>query len=373
MGQKKIKKLFKIQKYAVFIMNMKKISILFAILLISIPFLGCIENDEINLKYQSNEQMTNSVKKGTIQMNFTIRTNNTTKLARLWVPYPVSNAYQEIGDYNINGNYDYSGVFRESESGTMLLYAKWENPETFPHLNLSFHIKRTERIRKNFTITDDDIPVDIEPYLIPTSLGPTDGIVKDIAEDIIEDNDTILTKAIAIYDYLVEHGERDPGLSFCGNGDVCTLLQNLRGKCADFSSVFVALSRSVGVPSREIFGTRMGKEGDITGSYHCHAEFYLPMYGWIPVDPSDVAKLMLNENLDLDDEQIIDERDYYFGKQSDTYVDLSMGRDIILNPEQDGEPLNYFMYPYAEVNGESLDFISQEYLKYVVSFKEDMT
>ena len=352
-------------------MNMEKICIFFAILLLIIPFLGCIENDEINLKYQSNEQITKSVKHGTIQMNFTIRTNNTTELARLWVPYPVSNDYQEINDYHINGNYDYSGVFRESESGTMLLYAKWENPETFPNLNLSFHIERTERIRKNFTITDDDLPVDIESYLIPTSLGPIDGIVKDIAEDIIEDNDTILTKAISIYDYLVEHGERDPGLSFCGNGDVCTLLQNLRGKCADFSSVFVALSRSVGVPSREIFGTRMGKEGDITGSYHCHAEFYLPMYGWIPVDPSDVAKLMLNENLGLDDERIIDARDYYFGKQNDNYIDLSMGRDIILNPEQDGEPLNYFMYPYAEINGESLDFISQEYLKYVVSFKED--
>jgi len=48
-----------------------------------------------------------------------------------------------------------------------------------------------------------------------------------------------------------------------------------------------------------------------------------------------------------------------------------MGRDIILNPKQDNEPLNYFMYPYAEVNGESLDYISQEYLKYIVSFKED--
>jgi hypothetical protein len=28
------------------------------------------------------------------------------------------------------------------------------------------------------------------------------------------------------------------------------------------------------------------------------------------------------------------------------------------------------MYPYAEVNGESLDFISQEYLKYIVTFEE---
>lgn len=365
-------KLFKIQEYVLFRMNMKKLSILCVILLVSLPFLGCIENDEVNLKYQSNEQITKSVKQGTIQMNFTIRTDNTTKLARLWTPYPVSNAYQEIKDYHINGNYDYSGVFRESKSGTIILYAKWENPETFPQLNLSFHIKRTERIRKNFSVDNNDLPVDVEPYLIPTSLGPIDGIVKEIADEIIEDNDTILTKAIAIYDYLIEHGERDPGLSFCGNGDVCTLLQNLHGKCADFSSVFVALSRSVGVPSREIFGTRMSKKGDITGSYHCHSEFYLPMYGWIPVDPSDVAKLMLNENLELDDAQIIEVRDYYFGMQSDTYVDLSMGRDIILNPKQDGEPLNYFMYPYVEVDGESLDFISQEYLKYIVSFKEDI-
>ncbi len=352
-------------------MNLKKISFLCVIILISLSFLGCIENDDVNLKYQSNEKITKSIKQGTIQMNFTIRTNNSTELSRLWVPYPVSNYYQEIKDYDINGNYDYCGVYRESKFGNMILYADWKNPETFPQLNLSFHIKRTERIRKDFTATNNEIPVDIEQYLIPTSLGPVDGIVKEIADEIIEDNDTILSKAIAIYDYLIEHGERDPNLTFCGTGDVCTLLQNLQGKCADFSSVFVALSRSVGVPSREIFGTRMSKNGDITGSYHCHSEFYLPDYGWIPVDPSDVAKLMLNENLEIDDKQTIEARDYYFGIQSETYIDLSMGRDVILNPAQDNEPLNYFMYPYAEVNGESLDYISQEYLKYIVSFKED--
>ncbi|MCK5030223.1 MAG: hypothetical protein KAR64_02035, partial [Thermoplasmatales archaeon] len=89
-------KLFKIKEYVLFRMNMKKLSILCVILLVFLPFLGCIENDEVNLKYQSNEQITKSVKQGTIQMNFTIRTDNTTELARLWAPYPVSNAYQEI-------------------------------------------------------------------------------------------------------------------------------------------------------------------------------------------------------------------------------------------------------------------------------------
>jgi len=352
-------------------MERKIISVMLTILLSSLIFSGCVQQNTNTVKYQSFEQFIPDSKQGMISMNFTIRTDNSTEIARLWVPYPVSNDYQQISNYQIKGNFDYQGVFRHAPSGTMILYADWHNSDKYPNLNLTFHIKREERIRKNFTITDNDVPIVIKKYLEPTSLGPTDGLVKQIAEEVIENNKSILKKAIAIYDYLIEHGQRDPDLSFCGNGDVCTLLADLNGKCADFSSVFVALSRSVGIPAREIFGTRMSKDGDITGSYHCHAEFYLPNYGWIPVDPSDVAKLMLNENLDLSDPEIIAARDYYFGIQSETYVDLSMGRDILLSPEQEEGPLNYFMYPYAEVNGKSLDFISQESLRYTIKFWED--
>ncbi len=352
-------------------MNKKLFSIFTGILFISVVFLGCIENTQFNIKYASMENFIPKEKQGKMIFNVTIRTNEKTETARLWIPYPVSNEYQKITNYSIEGNYDYTGIFRESNFGNIILYAEWKNPEFFPKLNLSFDIIRGQRIRKNFSIKNDFIPIDVEKYLLPTELGPTDGEVKKIADDITKENKTLLEKAIAIYDYLIEYGERDGNLTFCGDGDVCKLLKNLRGKCADFSSVFVALTRSVGVPSREIFGTRISKNGDITGAYHCHAEFYLPDYGWIPVDPSDVAKIMLNENMDLDDEKIKKARDYYFGNQSETYVDLSTGRDIILNPPQEGGPLNYFMYPYAEINGESIDFVSQESLKYIVSFIEN--
>ena len=27
------------------------------------------------------------------------------------------------------------------------------------------------------------------------------------------------------------------------------------------------------------------------------------------------------------------------------------GRDLVLNPPQQGEPLNYFVFPYAEIDG----------------------
>jgi transglutaminase-like putative cysteine protease len=213
----------------------------------------------------------------------------------------------------------------------------------------------------------------MQEFLKPTNLSPNSGIVKEVADKVAKGKITILSKATAIYDYVVEHGQRDPNLNFCGNGDVCVLLKNLRGKCVDFSSVFVALSRTSGVPAREILGTRISKNGDITGAYHCRAEFYLPNYGWVPVDPSDVAKLMLNENLNINDSKVIEARDYFFGAQTEAYIDLSTGRDVVLNPEQDEGPLNYFMYPYAEVNGLALDFISQEYLKYSVTFNENLT
>ncbi|KYK24451.1 hypothetical protein AYK24_06085 [Thermoplasmatales archaeon SG8-52-4] len=333
---------------------------------------GCIEDQQrpINVKYKSTEQVALKEKEGTMAFNITIRTNETAKTVRLWQPYPVSNDNQKITNVTINGNYNYSGIHREPDNGNMIIYAEWIDPQEFPSLNFSFEIMRREVFLKDFPEEEGAIPIDVKKFLLPNNLGPVDGIVKKYSDEITQGKNTILSKATAIYDYLIEHGERDPNLNFCGDGDVCELLQNLRGKCVDFSSVFTALSRSAGVPAREILGTRIYRDGDITGAYHCRAEFYLPNYGWVPVDPSDVAKLMLNENFEINDTKVIEARDYFFGAQTETYVDFSTGRDIILNPEQDGGPINYFMYPYSEVNGEALDFISQEYLKYTVTFKE---
>jgi transglutaminase-like putative cysteine protease len=348
-------------------------AVVFSILIvISILFVGCIEEEQSNIviKYKSTDEVDLKEKQGKMTFDITIRTNETAESVRLWIPYPVSNDNQKIENVSINGNYKYNGIHREAENGNMILYAEWYNPQDFPRLNFSYDIWRSEVFLKNFSAEEGVLPIDVEKFLVPTILGPTDGIVKENADEITEGLTTILSKSTAIYDYLIENGERDPNLNFCGEGDVCELLQILKGKCVDFSSVFVALSRSSGVSAREILGTRISKNGDITGAYHCRAEFYLPNYGWVPVDPSDVAKLMLNEDLDIDDPKVVEARDYYFGAQTETYVDLSTGRDITLNPEQHAGPLNYFMYPYAEVNGEPLDFISQEYLKYIVTFEE---
>ena len=356
-------------------LNKKFYKILFLTIIVIILYIGCIEEQNYakENKYKSTEKVNLKEKQGKMTFNITIRTNEIAEKVRLWVPYPVSNKNQKIENVTIIGNYDYEGIYREGIYGNMILYAEWNKPESFPNLNLSFDVWRTEVILKNFPDKEVEIPIEMQEFLQPTSLSPNTGIVKEVADKVTSGKITILSKATAIYDYVIEHGLRDPNLNFCGNGNVCVLLKNLRGKCVDFSSVFVALSRTSEVPAREILGIRISKDGDITGAYHCYAEFYLPNYGWVPVDPSDVAKLMLNENLNINNSKVIEERDYFFGSQTETYVDLSTGRDVILNPQQDEGPLNYFMYPYAEVNGKSLDFISQEYLKYIVTFHENLT
>ena len=108
-------------KWALIIMKKKFCSIIIMILFISGFFIGCIENSQVNIKYFSTEDIIPKVKQGKMFFNFTIRTNETSEIVRLWIPYPVSNEYQEITDYLIEGNYDYTSIFSESQYGIIII------------------------------------------------------------------------------------------------------------------------------------------------------------------------------------------------------------------------------------------------------------
>jgi hypothetical protein len=47
-----------------------------------------------------------------------------------------------------------------------------------------------------------------------------------------------------------------------------------------------------------------------------------------------------------------DKHDYFFGAHDVNRVFFTYGRDILLSRDQKSEPLNYFIYPYAEMNGQ---------------------
>lgn len=238
---------------------------------------------------------------------------------------------------------------------------------------MSFDVSRQELKRPDLSGKETAWdPADYALYLRPTSLGPIDGEVKKLADQITRGKKTVLAKAKAIYDWACENTYRNPATRGCGAGNVCKLLLDPGGKCADISSLYVALARAAGVPAREILGLRQGKKAgqDITTWQHCWAEFYLPGHGWLPVDPADVRKMMLVENLSLKDAKTNHYRDYFWGGLDGRRIKLGEGKDLTLNPSQHGAAVNYLMYPFAQIGTTTLDWLDPVTFKYTITYEK---
>lgn len=309
-------------------------------------------------------------REGIVTFKINLNIPDGAKEARLWLPYPLSGEHQRIDDLTIDGNFDDSTIYHDQKSGAIYHYSEWQGVSNRNSLVMSFMVKAEERIIKDLRDTNSPVPNEIMKYLQPNRWIPTDGKIKELADNITRGKKGVLQKSRAVYDWVVENTFRDPNVKGCGLGIVERTLAERGGKCADISSVYVALARAAGVPSREVFGLRLGREAeqDISGGHHCWAEFYLPGTGWVQVDPADVRKMMLVNKLDL--EEAAPYRQYYFGAVDEFRIVLEKsGRGLQLLPPQKGGPLNYFMYPYAEVDGEPLDYLDPKSFNYTVTFK----
>ena len=82
--------------------------------------------------------------------------------------------------------------------------------------------------------------------------------------------------------------------------------KDLGWKCADLNALAVGLARAAGLPARDAYGIRIAESelgypaprrlaGNIAKAQHCRAEVYIGGFGWLPVDPADVRKVVLEE------------------------------------------------------------------------------
>ena len=312
---------------------------------------------------------------GEVVFKVTVDAPSNSDNVRLWIPYPVSGDYQDIEDVKIDGNFDRQNIRADGKTGNLALYAEWDNSSNEQrYVTFSFKASSFERKRGTHSTAEPAIPEYIKPFLKETKFIPTGGEVRKIALKATKGKTTIAEKHKAIYDWVVENTKRDPSVKGCGTGIVEKVLAKRSGKCTDLSSVYVALARAAGVPAREVFGLRLGKkkgESDLTGGHHCWAEYYQPGYGWIETDPADVLKYVYVNKISL--KQADDVRKFYLNSVDSNRIVLGRGgRALNLNPPQNDGPLNYFMYPYAEVNGKSLEWLAaQKKLKYKVTFKRN--
>jgi len=308
--------------------------------------------------------------------------------SRVWIPVPaVDESWQRTAGNSWSGNAAAMRLVHDPKYGAAMFYAEWPESQKAPVVEL------TSRFATRDRAVDLSKPAKAEPmpasdrafYTAATELQPTDGIVGKTAREITRGRISDVDKAKAIYDWIVDNTERNPKTRGCGVGDIKAMLEagNLSGKCADLNALYVGLARSIGLPARDVYGVRVAKSEfgyrslgagtpNITRAQHCRAEVWLAGFGWVPVDPADVRKVVLEERpqpTTLADPIVPAVRRKLFGAWEMNWLAYNRAHDVSL-PGSAGPKVGFLMYPQAETAAGRLDPLEPDSFKYAIGAKE---
>jgi transglutaminase-like putative cysteine protease len=306
---------------------------------------------------------------------------------RAWMPLPsVESEYQKVVDNSWTSN-GAARMARDGKYGAAMVAAEWSPSEKAPVLEVVSTFSTRNRALA-FASPKPELKLDSASarfYTAATEFIQTDGIVRQTAQEIVKGKSGEMEKARAIYDWIVDNTFRDPKTRGCGLGDIKVLLEtgNLGGKCADLNALYVGLARAAGLPARDVYGLRVVKSEfgyrslgagspNVTRAQHCRAEVFLTGFGWVPVDPADVRKVVLEERpspTTLADPLVPAVRSKLFGGWEMNWLAYNEAADVKL-PGSKGAAVPFLMYPQAEVNGQRLDSLDPDSFKYTITARE---
>ncbi|WP_208247911.1 transglutaminase-like domain-containing protein (plasmid) [Rhizobium sp. T1470] len=309
--------------------------------------------------------------------------------ARAWIPLPVLRAgdWNRPGDITWTTNAASARIVRDDAGKDQMLLVEWKGGEPAPVVEMVSRVATRERA------VDLSKPEKAEPlspaertrYLAGSRLVPIDGIIKETSDRIVGTATGEMDKAKLIYDWVVANTYRKAATRGCGSGDIVSMLKSgdLGGKCADINPLYVGLARAAGLPARDVYGLRVApskfgyqslgtKTEIVTKTQHCRAEVYLSEFGWVPVDPADVRKVMLEETeggLGTADPRVVAARQTLFGAWEDNWIAYNDRRDVAL-PGSTGPEIAFLMYPQAEIMSARLDCLDPDAFKYAIRSRE---
>ncbi|HEY8252484.1 MAG TPA: transglutaminase domain-containing protein [Burkholderiales bacterium] len=307
--------------------------------------------------------------------------------SRAWVPLPsIEGDYQKLIGNTWSGNGS-TRVARDGKYGAAMVMSEWSAAEKAPVLEVVSTFS-TQNRAVDFSKRNPAIKLDTASArfsVAPTELIPTDGIVRKTALEITRGKTSELDKARGIYEWIVDNTFRNPKTRGCGVGDIKAMLESgdLSGKCADLNALYVGLARAVNLPARDVYGLRVARSEfgyrslgvgspNVTRAQHCRAEVFLTGYGWVPVDPADVRKVVLEEKAQpttLADPVVPPVRAKLFGAWEMNWLAYNEAHDVKL-PGSTGPAVGFLMYPQAETGSERLDSLDPDNFKYSITARE---
>ncbi|MEE3230800.1 MAG: transglutaminase domain-containing protein [Planctomycetota bacterium] len=257
------------------------------------------------------------------------------KKVDIWIPVPQDDETQKISNLKIKAPGEHK-LTTETVYGNRMVYTSLEAP--FPEeaeVRVSFDVERREvssvsslpAVRAGARLLGGD------------RMAPISEEVQKRASQAAEGKKAIPAVARGLYDRVLSDMAYDKSGKGWGRGDVAHACTIGKGNCSDFHTLFIAMARSRKIPAFFEIGFPIPadrSEGSI-GGYHCWA-WYSDGDTWKPVDISEADKAP-------------EKTEYFFGNICQNRFSMSSGRDLLLEPKQQGGPLNFFIYPYVEVDG----------------------
>lgn len=260
---------------------------------------------------------------------------NINDAARMWLPFPQDDAFQTVEVIDVSAPKHYR-ILDETKHGNKILFFELAPEDSAKTIDIRYRVQRIEKSAYTGQ------PEDLKRYLEPDALVPLDKNFKETAEAIIGNKKGDLVRARALYDHTIDNMRYMKYGTGWGKGDAVYACKIRSGNCSDYHSYFLSLARAAGIPARFAVGTAIPSErndGGIDG-YHCWVEFYAEGK-WYPVDISEADKYSSLST-------------YYFGHHPANRLELSRGRDLVVEPGPRSGPINFLAYPVLEIGGKAI-------------------
>ena len=307
---------------------------------------------------------------------------------KVWVPLAVvENGYQRNIDSTWTVSSGEAKRLTDPLYGAGMLAVEFAKDDAKPLVEITTRLQTQSRNTDWNARGDAKLAqADVKKWTAATDLMPTDGIVLQKALEATKGKTTDIDKVKALFDWTISNTYRNVDTRGCGVGDVKAALEanDFGGKCADINAVFVAMSRAIGIPARDIYGIRIAPSAfgykelgagssNITRAQHCRAEVFLTGYGWVAMDPADVGKVQRVETPEwiknVDHPVVAPVYKTLFGNWEGNWMAYNLAHDVVL-PGARGPKVPFLMYPQAETADGRADPYDPDTFKYSISTKE---
>jgi transglutaminase-like putative cysteine protease len=253
--------------------------------------------------------------------------------ARMWLPLPASDDHQTVDVSSIQAP-GRQRILTDATYSNRVLYLELDPADAGAVVEMRFAVQRREKS------VYAESGGDVSAFLNPERLVPEDPKFTQIAGDVLRGKEGELVRARALYDHVIDQMQYMKYGEGWGQGDALYACDVKTGNCTDFHAYFIALARAAGIPARFAIGAAIPSERDEGGidGYHCWAEFHAEGRWW-PVDISEANKYSRLAT-------------YYFGRHPANRIELSRGRDLVVDPGPQSGPINFLAYPVLEVDGQ---------------------